>query len=46
MFFDKYPYTYFHELNLDWLLKKYYELKKKIDKMQKEIDEIKKEVEE
>lgn len=30
-FFDKYPYTDFHELNLDWILNKVKETDKKVD---------------
>lgn len=30
-FFDKYPYTDFHELNLDWILKTVKDSEKKID---------------
>lgn len=30
-FFNKYPYTDFHELNADWLLKKMQELDKRLD---------------
>lgn len=30
-FFDKYPYTDFHELNLDWILNKVKEANKKVD---------------
>jgi len=30
-FFDKYPYTDFHELNLDWLLNEMKELETKVD---------------
>lgn len=30
-FFDKYPYTDFHELNLDWLLKEMIALDKRLD---------------
>ena len=30
-FFDKYPYTDFHELNLDWLLKQMKALEKHVD---------------
>lgn len=30
-FFDKYPYTSFHEMNLDWLLNKMKEVENKVD---------------
>lgn len=40
-FFDKYPYTDFHELNLDWLLKKMIYLEEKLDNA---IDDITKAV--
>lgn len=44
MFFHEYPYTDFHELNLDWLIKTVKELAKKVNSIN--IDEIRKEVEE
>lgn len=40
-FFDNYPYTDFHELNLDWLLKKMIYLEEKLDNA---IDDITKAV--
>ena len=36
--FDHFPYTNFHELNLDWLLKKYKELDAHTDQIQSWID--------
>ena len=40
--FNTYPYTDFHELNLDWILKKMQELQAQMDELiQKAIDEAK-----
>ena len=40
--FNNYPYTDFHELNLDWILKKMQELQAQMDELiQKAIDEAK-----
>ena len=40
--FNSYPYTDFHELNLDWILKKMQELQAQMDELiQKAIDEAK-----
>lgn len=35
-FFDKYPYTDFHELNLDWLLAKMKEIDENLDRIKQE----------
>ena len=43
MYFNKYPYTDFHELNLDWLLKEYKRLKEEIEKIKEEIKELREE---
>ena len=38
--YDSLPYTNFHELNADWLLKQMKEAKAKVDEMQAEIDQF------
>ena len=37
MFQNKYPYTDFHELNLDWMLEKLTETQQRIDNLKEEI---------
>ena len=36
-FFDKYPYTDFHELNLDWILSKMRELEERVANIKEDI---------
>lgn len=44
-FFHEYPYTDFHELNLDWVLKKLYEFEQRLDNLKNEImDELRAEI--
>lgn len=43
MFQNKYPYTDFHELNLDWMLEKLTETQQRIDHLKDEILEAAKE---
>lgn len=40
MYRNKYPYTDFHELNLDWVIKEIVEFSQKIEAFQKIIDEF------
>ena len=42
--FNKYPYTDFHEMNLDYILNEYVRLKNEILKLQKKLAEIEKEI--
>ena len=37
---NKYPYSDFHELNSDFLLREYYRMKTGLEKMQKKIDTL------
>lgn len=37
---DKYPYTNFHELNLDWLLKRIKELETKVAQLEARVKEL------
>ncbi len=37
---NKYPYSDFHELNDDFLLREYYRMKKGFEQMQKKIDAL------
>lgn len=44
-FWHNYPYTDFHELNLDWVLKQIHELEVRLEKLKSEIiDEIRSEM--
>ena len=45
-FGENFPYTNFHDLNLDWVLKTLQELRKEMLDGKKEIDEAKAEIEE
>ena len=38
--FEHFPYTNFHELNLNWILQRLKELLEKTEKMQQEIDDL------
>lgn len=41
MFYDKYPYTDFHELNLDWIISTTSDMKKSVDYLLEEFAKIK-----
>lgn len=41
MFYDKYPYTDFHELNLDWVISTTSDMKKSVDYLLEEFSKIK-----
>ena len=46
MFFENLPYTNFHELNLDWIIKELGRVGKNQETIDKEFEEIKEQVQE
>lgn len=41
MFWNKYPYTDYSQINLDWLIKQFHAIAEKINSMNKKISDIK-----
>ena len=40
MFLNRYPYTDFHELNLDWLIEEMNKIQKQIDDLTKQLKDL------
>lgn len=40
MFWNKYPYTDYSQINLDWLIKQFHAIDEKINSMNKKISDI------
>lgn len=44
--FEFFPYTDFHNLNLDWIMKRLYDVNKRLDAVNKRLDEVNKRLDE
>ena len=38
--YEHFPYTNFHDLNLDWLLKKVEELERRVEELERRVEEL------
>lgn len=43
--FERFPYTNFHDLNLDWIIQAVQDMRKQVDAGEKTIEEVRKEIE-
>lgn len=44
--FESFPYTDFHNLNLDWIMKRLYDVNKRLDAVNKRLDDVNKRLDE